>query len=448
MDAASTTRREPTAPNHLSADLFVALIGLGLGATGADAVASLSGRIIGGPGGPEVAVGRVTGLVGSYLLLVTVLLMGRLPVIERLVGQQRLSAWHRRLAPWPLLLLIVHAVSSMLGYALVQRTGVWHELGVALSRYPGMFGAIAGLGLLIVVAVASIRAARERIGHETWWQLHLLSYLALALAFSHQVATGASFVHHPIARLAWTALWIGTAGAVATFRIVVPAWRTVYHRMRVVRVVQETENVYSVVVKGHRLDRLAVSGGQYFQWRFLTRRLWFSAHPYSLSALPQPPYLRVTIKAVGAHSRAIAQLRPGVRVAIEGPYGTMTKHAAQGRGLALIGAGIGVTPLRALLEDLPTDANAVVLLRASTHEELALAREVGELARARNARAVALLGSRDEVRLDAATLREQIPDLPHRDVYICGPDPFTAGVASIARRAGVPPARLHLEGFG
>ena len=86
--------------------------------------------------------------------------------------------------------------------------------------------------------------------------------------------------------------------------------------------------MFSVICSGRRLDRLAVSGGQFFKWRFLTKELWWHAHPYSLSALPQPPYLRVTIKGSGDQSRAIAALKPGTRVAIEGPYGAFTHHRA------------------------------------------------------------------------------------------------------------------------
>jgi DMSO/TMAO reductase YedYZ heme-binding membrane subunit len=178
--------------------------------------------VLAAPGGPEVAIGRFTGLTGAYLLLVMVVLVARLPALERLVGHPRLTKWHRRLSPWPLLLLTVHAAASMIGYARLQRTGLWHAFGVALSRYEGMLGAIVALALLIAIAAVSIRAARRRMSHETWWQVHLLTYLALALSFSHQVATGASFVHHPVARIAWTLLWLSTAGVVVACRIALP----------------------------------------------------------------------------------------------------------------------------------------------------------------------------------------------------------------------------------
>lgn len=440
--------RASLAPNHLTADAIVGLAGLGLGATIASALASLSLRTLHARGGVEIALGRFTGLIGAYLLLVMVVLVARLPALERLLGHPRLSRWHRRLSPWPLLLLTVHAASSMLGYAQLQRTGIWHEFAVALSRYQGMLGAIVALVLLIGTAALSIRAARARMSHETWWQLHLLTYLALALSFSHQIATGASFVHHPMARLAWTLLWCATAGLVLMCRIALPLWRSAYHRLRVVKVVQESADVWSLVVTGRRLERLAISGGQYFQWRFLARGLWLHAHPYSISALPQPPYLRVTIKGFGAHSKAVAELRPGTRIAVEGPYGAFTKHAVQGPGVALIAAGVGITPVRALLEDLPAGTDIVVVLRASNEEQLLLAGEVRDLVRARDGRVLGAFGSRHRVSLDARTLAASVPDLAERDVFICGPDRFTDTVASAVRRAGVSTARLHVEGFG
>jgi ferredoxin-NADP reductase/DMSO/TMAO reductase YedYZ heme-binding membrane subunit len=435
-------------PNHLAADAIVAVAGIGFGAIVASVIGSLSTRVLDAPGGIEVAIGRFTGLIGAYLLLVMVVLVARLPALERLIGHPRLTKWHRRLSPWPLLLLTVHAAASMMGYAKLQRTGVWHEFGVALSRYEGMLAAIIGLALLFAVAAASIRAARRRMSHEKWWQVHLLTYLALALSFSHQIATGASFVHHPWARLAWILLWLSTAGIVLACRVGLPIWRTAYHRLRVVKVVRESDDVVSLVVKGRRLDRLAVSGGQYFQWRFMARGLWLHAHPYSISALPRPPYMRVTIKGLGDHSSAVTRLAPGTRIAIEGPYGAFTKHALTGRGVALIAAGVGVTPIRALLEDLPTDADPVVVLRASSEEEMLLGDEVRELARARGGRVLGAFGSRHGVALDPRTLRTNIPDLPERDVFICGPEPFTRMVAEAARRAGASRSRLHVEGFG
>jgi predicted ferric reductase len=177
--------------------------------------------------------------------------------------------------------------------------------------------------------------------------VHLYTYIALALAFAHQIVTGASFVGHPLARAAWIVIWALTAGVVLVFRVVQPVVRSIRHGLRVVEIREESPGVFSLICRGRKLDRLAVSGGQFFLWRFLTRQLWWQAHPYSLSALPQPPYLRVTIDGVGDQGKAVRALRPGTRIAIEGPYGALTPRARVAERVLLIGAASASRPARA-----------------------------------------------------------------------------------------------------
>jgi len=191
-----------------------------------------------------------------------------------------------------------------------------------------------------------------------------------------------------------------------------------------------------------------VSGGQFFHWHFLTKGMWWQGHPYSLSALPRPPYIRVTIKGLGDQSRAAASLRPGTRVAIEGPYGTFTDHARLREGVALFAAGVGITPVRALLEDLPAGVDTVVVVRASTPADLVHRDEVAALVRQRHGRLQEIVGSRHKVRLNARVLRSLVPDIAYRDVYICGPGGFTAEIADAAQQLGTDAEQIHAETFG
>ena len=71
-----------------------------------------------------------------------------------------------------------------------------------------MITAIAGLALLVAVVVTSAVAVRRRLRYETWYFVHLYAYLAVALAFSHQLATGTDFVAPPGARAYWYALYV------------------------------------------------------------------------------------------------------------------------------------------------------------------------------------------------------------------------------------------------
>jgi ferredoxin-NADP reductase len=166
-----------------------------------------------------------------------------------------------------------------------------------------------------------------------------------------------------------------------------------------------------------------------------------------VSGLVQPPYLRVTVKDLGDHSGALASLEPGTRIAIEGPYGAFTAASRTGDAVLLVAAGVGATPLRALLEDLPHGTDIVALMRAHSREQLVLQEEIAALVADRGGELYELLGPREEVRLDAEALEWLVPDIASRDLFVCGPEGFTEAVKRGARAAGTPQARIHEEAF-
>jgi predicted ferric reductase len=440
-------RRESPPPRPALARAALVVAGAGLGAVTALAITDETASELSARGGPATFIGSLTGLVGTYLALLMVLLVSRIPAIERVLGQDGLLRWHRRLAPWPISLLIAHALFITIGYALAARSGLGHQVAVLLSQYPDVLTATVGLGLMCVIGVISLRAIRSRLRRETWWLIHLYLYLALAISFAHVLALGPSFVGHPLTRIVWSVAWAATAGLVLCYRFGLPLVRSLRYRLVVAEVRPEGPGVVSVICSGRRLDKLPVTGGQFLFWRFLTPRLWWQAHPYSLSALPQPPYLRLTVKVVGDHSASLAGLRPGTKVAIEGPYGAFTRYAQQRPRAVLIAGGIGVTALRSLLEDLPRDAAPIVILRAARPSDLVLVEEVAELVRYRGGRLYELAGTREQTVLDGRSLPRLVPDLGKRDVFVCGPEGFVASIVELVKDLGVPDEAIHHEAF-
>lgn len=428
-------------PGQVTVALLVVALGFGASvglAITAETLGQLRAR-----GGVLMFLGDLTGMAGTYLALVMILLVSRLPFVERVLGQDGLLRWHRRLSPWPISLIVAHAVLLTLAYAEATRTGVLAQLGAFISSYSGMLVAIVGFGVLVVVAIMSIRAIRSRLRRETWWALHLGMYLAFALAFAHEVALGPSFVNHPLTQALWSAIWAATAGVVLSFRFGLPLARSARHGLRVHSTKVEADGITSIILVGKKLERLAISGGQFFEWRFLARGLWWQAHPYTVSARPMPPYLRLTVKAVGDHSSAIARLPSGTRVVIEGPYGAFTAYAKRREQVAILVGGIGVTAARALLEDLNPSSQPHVVLRVSRPAEAALTEEVRALVEARGGTLQVIAGSRHDV--PVAKVVRMLGDLRRRDVYVAGPDGFVQAMVTGLHRRGVPAAAIHSE---
>jgi len=396
-------------------------------------------------GGLAMFLGSFTGMAGTYLALIMVVLASRVPALERVLGQNGVIHWHRRLAPWPIVLITAHALLLTLAYAEVAKTGVLHEAGVIINTYPQMLTATVALGIMVGIGLISIRQIRVRIPRENWWLIHLLMYAALILAFAHEIVLGPSFVKHPVTQVSWIIAWSLAGACVLTYRVGVPIYRSRRHQLRVFDVQSEGPDVVSVILEGRQLDRLAVSGGQFFEWRFLTRGMWWQAHPFSLSALPLPPYLRLTVQGVGDFTKALAKVKKGTAVAIEGPYGSFTAFAAQRTRVLIIAGGVGVTAARSLLEDLPLKSRPVVVLRVRSEAESILAKEVEELVRIRKGNFHQLIGSRSDVALDSIV--RLVPDMAARDVFISGSESFVRDCVAMAEEVGVPPHALHQEAY-
>jgi predicted ferric reductase len=405
------------------------------------------------PGGLLLGLGRLCGLYGALALVLQLMLIARLPWLETRLGMDRLTAWHRWSGFWVLWLLIAHVVFIALGYAGQDGSSVTAEIGTLVFHTQDVFKATLAFVLLIVVGVTSARAARRRLRYESWHVVHILAYLAVVLGFLHQVTIGQDFAGAPIGRLYWWSLYGAALGAVAVTRIGLPAARNLRHRLRVESVVRESPDVVTITITGRALDRLPARAGQFFLWRFLTRERWWEAHPYSLSAMPDGRHLRITVKALGDGSAWLQRIRPGTRVLAEGPYGAFTAERRTRRRVLLIAGGVGVTPVRALLEEFTHHHDDVaVIYRASTQEEAVLADELRALAAPAHARLFLVLGPSTTVGsfgpvLGPDHIAAMVPDVRHRDVFVCGPPGMTAAVGRTLTMLGVPAAQCHTERF-
>lgn len=396
-----------------------------------------------------LAVGRLAGLLAGLAAMYQLLLMARIGPLERRIGSDRLTRLHAKLGRLTLLLVLVHVPLVTWGYSGATRTRIRSEISILWSQYPYIWQSVVAAGLLIVVAATAANRIRRRLPYELWYYTHLLAYVALALAFGHQITTGSDFIHNTLERAIWSTAWIVVTTAVAYWRIAQPVWQAASRRTYVDQIEVESADTTSIHLRGRRLADVGAQPGQFFRLRLMRRGLWWQSHPYSLSAGPADHW-RFTVKGVGQHSRALRKVAAGTRVIALGPYGTLTADRATSPHTLLIAAGIGITPLRALFEKLPERGGRTTLIyRARSEQDLLFRNELDELATADGRTVVYLVGDRDSVGepLSEDALGELVPDLPRHDVFICAPAPLTATLVDRLRRLGVPRNQIHWESF-
>jgi predicted ferric reductase len=391
-----------------------------------------------------IAGGRITGLIAGYVLLVEVALRSRIGLLERWVGAELILKWHREFGFVLLVSVLAHAVLSLLGYAVVDRVSWFAEVKLFLSDYEDMTSAVVALGILIGVCFLALRAIRAMIPYEAWKVLHGASYLVLLLGYGHQFANGQQLFQPGLARDYWLGLYLLVIACLVWGRVIAPVWLNLRHSFQVAEVVDEGRDVISIYLSGRNLKK-AGRAGQFYRWRFLAGGLWTQAHPFSLSAATNPHWLRLTVKAVGRHTSTLRTLRPGVRVWAQGPMGSFTAvRRTRGRAL-LIAGGIGIGPIRALLEELPS--GAAVIYRASTSAEVVLREELDRIAEMRHADVWYVIGNRDDpgprAMMTGTGMMQIVPDVAARDAYLCGPEGFIKGARRALRAAGVPRRQIH-----
>ncbi len=444
-----------------------------------------------------LGLGRITALLSGYLALIQVLLLARVPSLERLVGFDRLTIWHRWNGHAVLDLILAHVTFSVWGYArqdkhsfpreywnwltlpqpaktaaathagsigggsgtggtisgaipsagIPKRTGL--AAGLATSPYPGMITATIGTALLIAVVFSSIVIVKRKLPYECWYAIHLAAYAGIALSWFHMIPAGNEFVIDTVAADYWRSLFAGVLAIVVYYRVVRPLLRSARFDLRVTEVIEESAGVVSLRIGGRGLERLHAEAGQFFFWRFMTRGFWYTKHPFSLSEAPDGETFRITVKSLGDHTSKLATIPVGTRVFAAGPFGVFTAAASVTHMALLIAGGIGITPVRALLETI--DGNVVALYRVTSPSDVVFRGELDAIAAARGARVEYLVGDhRDPAArhlLSPSHLRELVPDIDERDVYVCGPPGMVDRIVPELQMAGVPRRHLHVEKF-
>ena len=194
---------------------------------------------------------------------------------------------------------------------------------------------------------------------------------------------------------------------------------------------------------------------------------------YSISSTPSRPHcLEITVKRVppptntpevppGLVSNWLHDhLQVGDQIEIKGPLGKFTCFANPAPKLLFISAGSGITPMMSMMRwayDTVADLDIVFVHSARTPKDIIFRKELELMATRRANFRLAITTTRSEPgqswfgyqgRLDIQMLSSMASDFLERQVYVCGPNPFMAGVKAMLQEALFPMENYYEESFG
>ena len=404
------------------------------------------------------AVSRVTSLLGTALLLIHMLLVARVPWIDKFYGHDGATVAHKKLGKPVMYFIAAHFLASLIEYSITNGEDLMTTLFWFITDVQDMLLATIGFVLMVAVVVTSLNFARRAMSYEAWFFVHLLSYASVAAAIPHTITAGSDIAGKPVQTTIWVALYLFVFLNILWFRVWIPIRKSFRKRLVLAQTVRESSDTTSLYLTGKHLDKIEAVSGQFYFLRVMTPSQWWRPHPFSISAAPNGQYLRFTIGDRGDDTKLMQNLKPGTPIAIEGPYGLFTEERRTKEKVVLIASGIGIPPIRTLAESMAArPGDITVIYRVRNENDASLLNEIKEICRRREFPLHIIAGPRANKNSwlsedgtnnpDVARLTMMAPHVSEADVFICGPEAWTHSVIKSVRKAGTPIDSIHSEEY-
>ena len=399
-----------------------------------------------------LAFGRLTGLLAVLFVLLQFLLMGRPVWIEKIFGLDKLARIHHLNGYLSISFILLHPVLLITSYAIRNEVGLIEQYVDFFHNYRDVWQASIAVILFTGIVFLSITIARKRLKYESWYFIHLLTYLAVLLAFGHQLKIGGDLLTNKSFAAYWWMLYIFVFGNVLIFRFMKPVYNSVKYRFTVSDVVAETADTNSVYITGRNLHKFRTKAGQFIILRFLAKGFWWQAHPFSLSFVPKNNQIRITVKNCGDFTSKIPEIKKGTPLYIDGPYGVFTPKPEQDIKYLFIAGGVGITPIRTMIERVAEEHDLILLYGNKKATDIIFRKELDELKTKHDFPVHHILSDQPDYegekgRIDKEKLLRLVKDIKEREIYICGPVPMMDGIIKLLRETGVKRERIHFEKF-
>ena len=394
------------------------------------------------------------GFAGLAMMALQFALTARFRFLKAPYGSDIVYFFHRQISLVAFVLILAHPL--LLFVFDPQTLGL---LNVFSAPWRARAAVTATLALIALVLISIFRK-QWKIEYTQWRIWHgFLAAAAVGLGLVHAVLVG-YYINTPAKQVLWVGYGLFWVGLLVWVRVIKPL--LLLRRPYVIEAVRpERGSAWSLVMRpdGHRGFRF--HPGQ-FAWITAGRSPFADAeHPFSISSSAEDPKrLSMTIKALGDFTSTVKDMQPGLRVYLDGAFGSFSvdRHP-HARGLVFIAGGIGITPMMSMLSTLADrgDRRPLWLLYANRDWESVTFREELEALKQRlDLRVIHFLEDPpadwqgETGYINAEKLARHLP--PERaqnmyEMFICGPKPMMDAVEKALVQIKVPMGDFHSERF-
>lgn len=391
------------------------------------------------PGDLWIAFGRLTGLLSQLFIIIQLVLVSRFSLIEVEYGLDKLINLHKKIGTGLGVFILSHPIFLTIGYAKRGDLGLLDQF-ISFQHWDDILPATISLIIILLVAFLSAKKIRIKLKYEFWYFSHLLLYIAVFLAFGHQINT--SDMSDRPAVFYWIALNLVVILVLVSYRFVRPMINFFEYKFKVNKIVKENDNVFSIYITGNNIEKYKFNSGQFATLIFLQKGKWFH-HPFSFSDISGNKYLRFTIKSSGDFTSKLNELKEGIRVWIDGPFGVFSLNKSVNDKYLFIAGGIGISPIVSIIKSIVTK-DAILMYSNRQEKDVVLQNDID------NSLVKTHYFFTDKDPNNMITIdkiKNLVPDFIKRDIYICGPLSMSRALNAGLIGAGVSKKQIHFEKF-
>jgi predicted ferric reductase len=405
------------------------------------------------------SIAMVAGLIAGAILLNQFILSARIKFLDRIYGLDKILKFHGHIMILADMLIIIHLVLKL--QFLFE-----YNLQVILGFTAlGIFFTVVFITVLLMVKTYTepfslFRKIRDFFIRKTGIQyqslrfFHNFTFFALIALTVHIVL--ASSTQENNLRIYFIIAWSSIVTLIYLKNLIIKPAVLRKNAFTVNDVIKENDNITTIKIDVPEKSGFSYKAGQFAYFKFLNKIPGKEEHPVSFSC-PPGKTVSITVKNLGDWTGKLNEVKPGDKVAVDGPYGIFTyTRIKPDRGVCFIAGGIGITPFLCMLRDIKSKRiilkNIKLIWQVSTKKDLIYLDEIKNYEKEiENFEFFPVVSSDDawngiSGRIDKEKLKK-MHLVKKAEYFICVPNKMLKFTIKLLKKLGIKKRFIHYENF-